>query len=65
MRVLEFAMVAPVMLLLLLGLFDLGYRSYASSVLQGEHVGVGDLFGSLSAPGDNTLAIKTTIWLSR
>lgn len=33
--ILEFAMVAPVMLLLLLGLFDLGYRSYASSVLQG------------------------------
>lgn len=33
--ILEFAMVAPVMLLLLLGFFDLGYRSYASSVLQG------------------------------
>jgi len=33
--ILEFAMIAPVMLLLLLGLFDLGYRSYASSVLQG------------------------------
>ena len=34
--IVEFAMVAPVMLLLLLGLFDLGYRSYASSVLQGS-----------------------------
>ena len=33
--ILEFAMVAPVLLLLLLGIFDLGYRSYASSVLQG------------------------------
>ena len=33
--IVEFAMVAPVMLLLLLGLFDLGYRAYASSVLQG------------------------------
>ena len=33
--IIEFAMVAPVMLLLLLGLFDLGYRAYASSVLQG------------------------------
>ena len=33
--ILEFAMVAPVMLLLLLGFFDLGYRAYASSVLQG------------------------------
>lgn len=34
--IIEFAMVAPVMLLLLLGLFDLGYRSYAMSVLQGS-----------------------------
>jgi Flp pilus assembly protein TadG len=33
--IVEFAMVAPVMLLLLLGLFDLGYRMYAQSVLQG------------------------------
>ena len=33
--IIEFAMVAPVLLLLLLGFFDLGYRSYASSVLQG------------------------------
>lgn len=33
--IVEFAMVAPVMLLLLLGLFDLGYRTYAQSVLQG------------------------------
>jgi Flp pilus assembly protein TadG len=33
--VIEFAMVAPVMLLLLLGFFDLGYRVYAQSVLQG------------------------------
>jgi Flp pilus assembly protein TadG len=33
--ILEFAMIAPVMLLLLLGFFDLGYRAYASSVLQG------------------------------
>ena len=33
--IVEFAMVAPVMLLLLLGFFDLGYRAYASSVLQG------------------------------
>lgn len=33
--IIEFAMVAPVMLLLLMGLFDLGYRAYAASVLQG------------------------------
>jgi Flp pilus assembly protein TadG len=33
--ILEFALVAPVMLLLLLGFFDLGYRAYAQLVLQG------------------------------
>lgn len=33
--ILEFALIAPVMLLLLLGFFDLGYRAYAQSVLQG------------------------------
>ena len=31
----------------------------------GDHVGFGDLFGSLSAPGDNILAVKTTFWISR
>ena len=31
----EFAMVAPVLVVLLLGIFDLGYRSYAASVVQG------------------------------
>ena len=31
----------------------------------GEHVGLGDLFGSVGAPGDNIVAIKTTFWLSR
>jgi Flp pilus assembly protein TadG len=33
--ILEFALVAPVLLLLLMGFFDLGYRVYAQSVLQG------------------------------
>lgn len=33
--VVEFAMILPVLCLLLLGLFDLGYRSYAASVVQG------------------------------
>ncbi|HTU10140.1 MAG TPA: TadE/TadG family type IV pilus assembly protein [Allosphingosinicella sp.] len=33
--IVEFAMVAPVLLLILLGFFDLGYRVYAQSVLQG------------------------------
>jgi hypothetical protein len=28
-------------------------------------VGFGDLFGSLSSPGDNILAVKTTVWISR
>ena len=28
-------------------------------------VGFGDLFGSLSSPGDNILAVKTTWWISR
>jgi Flp pilus assembly protein TadG len=33
--IVEFAMVLPVLCLLLLGLLELGYRSYAASVLQG------------------------------
>jgi Flp pilus assembly protein TadG len=33
--IVEFAAVAPVMVLTLLGLFDLGYKSYVASVLQG------------------------------
>lgn len=33
--IVEFAIVVPVLLTLLLGIFDLGYRSYATSVLQG------------------------------
>jgi len=33
--IVEFAFVAPVLVLTLLGLFDLGYKSYVSSVLQG------------------------------
>ena len=39
-------------------LFVVWQQNRASSVPQGEHVGVGDLFGSLSAPGDNIFAIK-------
>jgi Flp pilus assembly protein TadG len=33
--IVEFAFVAPVLVLTLLGLFDLGYKSYVASVLQG------------------------------
>ena len=36
--IVEFAMVAPVLLLTLLGLFDIGYNTYTSSVLQGAIV---------------------------
>ena len=46
-------------------LYGVWQQNRASSVPKGEHVGVGDLFGSLSAPGDNIFAIKTTFWLSR
>lgn len=33
--IVEFAMVAPILCMLLLGMLDLGYRSYAGSVVQG------------------------------
>ena len=33
--IVEFAMILPCLCVLLLGIFDLGYRSYAASVLQG------------------------------
>jgi Flp pilus assembly pilin Flp len=33
--IVEFAIILPVLCMLLLGIFDLGYRSYAASVLQG------------------------------
>jgi hypothetical protein len=46
-------------------LYAVWQQNRASSIVEGEHVGVGDLFGSLSAPGDNIFAIKTTVWLSR
>lgn len=36
--IVEFALIAPVLLLTLLGLFDLGYNTYTSSVLQGAIV---------------------------
>ena len=33
--IVEFALISPVMCLLLLGLIDLGYRTYVTSVVQG------------------------------
>jgi hypothetical protein len=40
-------------------------QNRSSSVAHGEHVNLGDLFGSLSADGDNIFAVKTTFWISR
>ncbi len=45
--------------------FVVWQQNRSSSVPDGQHVGLGDLFGSLSAPGDNIFAIKTTFWISR
>ena len=30
-----------------------------------DHVGLGDLFDSLTATGDNIFAVKTTLWTLR
>lgn len=46
-------------------LFVVWQQNRASSIATGAHVGVGDLFESLTARGDNIFAIKTTVWLSR
>jgi hypothetical protein len=46
-------------------LYAVWQQNRASTVAEGSHVGPNDLFGSLSAPGDNILALKTTIWLAR
>jgi len=36
LTIIEFAIIAPTLLVLLMGTFDLGFRAYATSVLQGE-----------------------------
>lgn len=36
LTIVEFAIISPTLLVLLMGTFDLGFRAYASSVLQGE-----------------------------
>ena len=46
-------------------LFVVWQQNRESRDADGQHVGLGDLFGSLSAPGDNIFAIKTTLWMSR
>jgi hypothetical protein len=46
-------------------LYVVWQQNRASTSANGDHVGVGDLFGSLSAAGDNIIAVKSTLWLSR
>ena len=46
-------------------LFLVWQQDRSSETARGDHVGVGDLFGSLSAPGDNIFAVKTSFWFSR
>jgi uncharacterized protein DUF5916 len=46
-------------------LYMVWQQNRASEEAYGDHVGAGDLFDSLSAPGDNIVAIKTTWWISR
>ena len=46
-------------------LYVVWQQNRASQTTDGSHVGAGDLFDSLSAPGDNIFAIKSTIWFSR
>ena len=46
-------------------LFVVWQQNRESRVSEGQHVGLGDLFDSLSAAGDNILAVKTTLWTSR
>jgi hypothetical protein len=46
-------------------LYTVWQQNRSSTEPHGEHVGFDDMFGSLTAPGDNIFAIKTTFWLSR
>ena len=46
-------------------LYVVWQQNRESRVLQGQHVGLGDLFESLTATGDNIFAVKTTLWTSR
>lgn len=36
LTIIEFALIAPTLMVMLMGTFDLGFRSYATAVLQGE-----------------------------
>ncbi|MGE0705588.1 MAG: DUF5916 domain-containing protein [Vicinamibacterales bacterium] len=46
-------------------LFVVWQQNRSSTESTGDHVGIGDLFGSFSAAGDNVVALKTTWWFSR
>ena len=46
-------------------LFVVWQQNRHRRVSEGQHVGPGDLFESLSVPGDNIFAVKTTLWMSR
>ncbi len=45
-------------------LYVVWQQNRSGTVDHGEHVNAADLFHSLSAPGDNIVAVKTTVWLS-
>ncbi|MBQ02380.1 MAG: hypothetical protein CL477_17055 [Acidobacteria bacterium] len=46
-------------------LFVVWQQNRESFVAQGQNVGFGDLFESLTASGDHIFAVKTTLWSSR
>ena len=46
-------------------LFSVWQQNRSSRSPHGQHVGLGDLFGSLSAPGGNISAVKTSFWFSQ
>jgi hypothetical protein len=45
-------------------LYVVWQQNRASSAPEGSHVGIGDLFDTVSAPGDNVFAVKLSYWLS-
>jgi len=46
-------------------LYVVWQQDRSETALRGDHVGLGDAFGSLTAPGQNVFAVKTTLWISR
>jgi hypothetical protein len=46
-------------------LYVVWQQDRSSDEAYGDHVGLGDLFGSFSAPGNNFFVVKTTFWISR